>query len=272
MVRRYRPPGSPPPVPRRRPRYTGRPDGPWNIGLFAGYDAGFAPQEGDGWDPAWNWRFTGLTMMRAGPARMLFLTTAMTRPRGRHQEAHRPLGGAVVAQRGQSSVREPQDLSRGRQRCLAEDTRRERAVPRAQALLPRGARIPPGGERPAAAFRRPDGPEYWWAALASGGPAWTEIGRNGRGRDKGRPSYLVPRLRSLVTELARIGDWGRRPPTSSRAGRWTPGAFRGPRTDRVKLLICTIPGFHGRIACSRQCVNLCLSHPGRRPEAGRGRA
>ena len=53
MVRRYRPPGSPPPVPRRRPRYTGRPDGPWNIGLFAGYDAGFAPQEGDGWDPAW---------------------------------------------------------------------------------------------------------------------------------------------------------------------------------------------------------------------------
>ena len=47
MVRRYRPPGSPPPVPRRRPRYTGRPDGPWNIGLFAGYDAGLAPPMDD---------------------------------------------------------------------------------------------------------------------------------------------------------------------------------------------------------------------------------
>ena len=42
--------GSLPPVPRRRPRYTDRTDGPRNVGLFAGHHISFAPQEGDGWD------------------------------------------------------------------------------------------------------------------------------------------------------------------------------------------------------------------------------
>ena len=175
MVRRYRPPGSPPPVPRRRPRYTGRPDGPWNIGLFAGYDAGFAPQEGDGWDPAWELTSHGPNDDASGAgedtvpddgddqANQGAVRKPTGRPAARSSRSVRP-----------SSVRKPQDLSRGRQRCLAEDTRREQAVPRAQALLPWGARIPPGGGRPAAAFRRPDGPEYEWAALASCGPEWTE--------------------------------------------------------------------------------------------------
>ena len=53
MVRRYKYRRSPPPVPRRRPRYRpNRAYGPWNVGLFAGYDAGFALQEDDLFDLA----------------------------------------------------------------------------------------------------------------------------------------------------------------------------------------------------------------------------
>ena len=47
MVRRCKYPGSPPPVP-RRPRYRpNRADGPLDVGLFAGYDAGLAPPMDD---------------------------------------------------------------------------------------------------------------------------------------------------------------------------------------------------------------------------------
>ena len=71
------------------------------------------------WNSPCNWRFTGLTMMRAGPARMLFLTTAMTKPGQAPPGVPRPLGGAVVAQRRPSSVSKPQDLPRRRARSLA---------------------------------------------------------------------------------------------------------------------------------------------------------
>ena len=52
MVRRYRNPGSPPPVPRRRPRYSPNKDdgpSPWTVGLFAGQHISVAPHLG-GWD------------------------------------------------------------------------------------------------------------------------------------------------------------------------------------------------------------------------------
>ena len=57
-----------------------------------------------------------------------------------------------------------------------------RPLPRAKALLPRGARVPQGRRRLGAGCRRPNGPDYECvdrdaaseAAFASGRPAWIE--------------------------------------------------------------------------------------------------
>ena len=68
----------------------------------------------------------------------------------------------TLRQRPPSISRRPQDRSRRRERCFAEDSRRGRPVPRAKALLPRGTRVPQGGRRVGAVCRRPHGPVYEW--------------------------------------------------------------------------------------------------------------
>ena len=77
MVGRHKSSGSRPKLIRRPKR---SPAVLRNVGLFAGYKDGSALDQDDAFDLAEQLAVTNVTMMRAGPARMPFLTTAMTSP------------------------------------------------------------------------------------------------------------------------------------------------------------------------------------------------